>query len=243
VKIITLNTWGGRIREPLIEFLGKHQDVDIFCFQEILHQAPIALLGRENPPSLNFFSDIEKALPNHRGYFRPAIDNFYGIAMFVNKNIKVLGEGDIWIHEGDNSDPTSGHHSRNLQWAKVSDDQDTFTVSHIHGLWNGKGKTDTPERLMQSKRIKDFVDKISGPKILCGDFNLMPETESVKILEEGLDNLVKKFRVTSTRTSYYTKPEKFADYIFVSPNVKVADFQVLPDEVSDHCPLYCDFSI
>jgi endonuclease/exonuclease/phosphatase family metal-dependent hydrolase len=157
--------------------------------------------------------------------------------------MKVLEEGDILIHEGDNSDPTSGHHSRNLQWAKIGNDKDTFTVFNTHGLWNGKGKTDTPERLRQSKCIKDFVDKISGSKILCGDFNLMPETESVKILEEGLDNLVKKFGVTSTRTSYYTKPEKFADYIFVSQDVKVSDFMVLPDEVSDHSALFCNFSI
>jgi len=43
--------------------------------------------------------------------------------------------------------------------------------------------------------------------------------------------------VSSTRTSFYTKPEKHADYAFVTKGISVTDFKVLPDEVSDHAPL------
>ena len=35
MKIITLNLWGGKIYDKLIEFLKSKQDVDIFCFQEV----------------------------------------------------------------------------------------------------------------------------------------------------------------------------------------------------------------
>ena len=41
-----------------------------------------------------------------------------------------------------------------------------------------------------------------------------------------------------TKILLYTKPEKFADYIFVPSGVQVQDFKVLCDEVSDHSPLY-----
>jgi endonuclease/exonuclease/phosphatase family metal-dependent hydrolase len=41
-----------------------------------------------------------------------------------------------------------------------------------------------------------------------------------------------------TRTSHYTKPGKFADYMLVNECVNVIDFDVVRDpEVSDHCPL------
>ena len=72
-----------------------------------------------------------------------------------------------------------------------------------------------------------------------GDFNLLPETQSIKKLESiGLRNLIKEYGVTSTRTAHYTKLEKYADYMFVSRDIEVADFKVLPDAVSDHSPLY-----
>lgn len=57
-----------------------------------------------------------------------------------------------------------------------------------------------------------------------------------------MNNLVKEYKVTSTRTSYYPKQEKFADYIFTSPDVAVKSFAVLQDEVSDHSPLLVEFA-
>ena len=50
-------------------------------------------------------------------------------------------------------------------------------------------------------------------------------------------NLIKEFGVTSTRTSFYTKPVKFADYVFVSKDINLKNLKILPHEVSDHTPL------
>lgn len=50
-------------------------------------------------------------------------------------------------------------------------------------------------------------------------------------------NLIREYGITSTRTSFYQKPEKHADYVFVSEGISVKAFTVLPDEVSDHAPL------
>ena len=56
-------------------------------------------------------------------------------------------------------------------------------------------------------------------------------------------NLIADYHVTSTRSQLYKKDIKFADYILTSPGIKVKDFKVLPDEVSDHLALELDFSI
>lgn len=114
-------------------------------------------------------------------------------------------------------------------------------IMNVHGLWNGMGKTDTPERIAQSEKIKEFMDNVPDRKILCGDFNLKPDTRSLKIIADGMHDLIDKYNILSTRTSYYPKEEKFADYVFTSPDIKINKFSVLRDEVSDHAPLLVDF--
>ena len=78
---------------------------------------------------------------------------------------------------------------------------------------------------------------------MAGDFNLMPDTESISILENmSVRNLIKDYGITNTRTSYYTKSaDKFADYTFVTEGIEVSDFKVLLDEISDHAATYLDF--
>ena len=44
------------------------------------------------------------------------------------------------------------------------------------------------------------------------------------------------------RTGLYEKIY-FNGYVFVSPNITVNQFHVLPDEVSDHAALYLDFGL
>ncbi len=135
-----------------------------------------------------------------------------------------------------------GLHARNLQFVTVDGPAGRLTVMNFHGLWNGLGKGDSDERIAQSRRILDCLRGRTEPVVLCGDFNLLPDTESLRMLEAvGLRNLVVEFGVTSTRTSLYRRPERFADYVLVSHGIDVGDFRALPDEVSDHAPFLLEF--
>lgn len=241
MKLITLNIWGGHVRDALLEFITSHREVDIFCLQEVYHNAPDKISEDDRKVSLNIFSELHALLPKHDAFFRPVVRNKYGIGMFVKKEIKVLRESEISIHINPDYLGSGPAHSRNMQWLKCCINNRNYSILNVHGLWNGMGKTDTPERIAQSQRIKDFVDILDTPKILCGDFNLRPDTESIKIIEKGMNNLIQAYNITSTRTSYYPKAEKFADYIFTSPEITVNTFKLLQDEVSDHSPLLLDF--
>jgi len=242
MKLISLNLWHGRIFEPLIKFI-KDEDADIYCFQEVM-DSKIIKLGEYRG---NILDEIKKALPNHNAFFAPAQDNFfdgpqedfsYGLAMFVRKSVTVDEMGDHFIFGSRNSkDGGSETMPRNLQYAKIGE----YIIAHFHGLWNGAGKTDSDPRLEQSKKAKTFIDKMEGKKILCGDFNLLPDTESLAILSEGYDDLIKKHNITSTRSSLYKKPDKFADYTFVS-DIIVEKFEVPDVEISDHLPMILHFS-
>jgi endonuclease/exonuclease/phosphatase family metal-dependent hydrolase len=114
-------------------------------------------------------------------------------------------------------------------------------IANLHGFWIPESKEDTPERLEQSDKIIKFLDSYKHGKILCGDFNLNPNTKSMFKLEEEMVNLVKKHNVKSTRSGLHTRKDKFADYILVSKDIKVLDFKVLQDQVSDHLPLFLEF--
>ena len=243
MNLITLNIWGGHVKKPLLKFVRTHSQTDIFCFQEVYHGSKYKISEDDNEVSLNIFSDLQYLLPEHNAFFRPVIENSYGIGIFINKEFDLLEEGYIYIHENPNYKGRGPTHSRILQWVKYRNKGQIYNILNVHGLWNGMGKTDTTERIVQSQRIKDFMNTLYGPIILCGDFNLRSDTESIGIVEKGMNNLIKLYDVKSTRTSLYPKEEQFADYIFSSPEILVNTFEVLNDEVSDHSPLRLNFEI
>lgn len=254
MKIITLNTWGGRAgKEGLLSFFDKNKnDTDIFCLQEIWSAPYEHIQGqkvggtelRNSEVMTDGYQAICNTLNNFTPYFKPHHGDHYGLLILVKNNIEVKVEGEVFVHKHKGYVPEGdiGNHARNIQFVTFEFQGSPLTVINFHGLWNGKGKTDTEDRVQQSNNIKEFIKGIQGNVLLCGDFNLLPDTESISIIEKiGLRNLIKEKGITSTRTSHYTKPDKFADYIFISSNLNVVDFKVLPDEVSDHSALEITF--
>lgn len=242
MNLLSLNTWGARAGiNPLKGFIKKHDDVDIFCFQEIWQTLDRSQIEGNHPTLVtNLLEEIISCLPHHQMFFRPQYRGIYGLATFVRHGIKVLNEGDVYVfkHEGFENPVAVGNHARNIQYVTVQKNKGALTVINFHGLWNGQGKSDTPDRILQSQKIAEFIKTLNNPYVLAGDFNLDLDTKSLKILEDVCPkNLIKDYGITSTRSSLYSKPIKFADYILTSPNVDVLEFKVLPDEVSDHLAL------
>lgn len=258
MRIISLNVWGGRLLEPLVAFLrSRANDVDIFCFQEILsNTAP-------NTPEIvdvwntQVMEHIQSALPDHAGIFAgyqvadaqrlPGLvqtgSTEFGNAIFVRRNIQTLRHGAVIIH-GEQDGAKSIDHSlpRNLQHIHVFINDRPVTIMNMHGLWiPGFGKGDDPSRIAQSERVRAFMKEVSGDSILIGDMNLNPDTQSLALLKEGMRDLIVEYKITNTRSAMYSKEGKFADYCFVSSGVTVQAFSVLNDEVSDHLPLQLDF--
>ncbi len=242
MKIITLNTWGGRAgTENLLDFFTRHHDVDVFCLQEIYsggEHNKIEQMGNDGGKEYNLFSLIQQALPGYGGYFRPSLGEFYGIAMFVKNDLTVLEEGERFVckHKGFIPEGNLGYHARNIQYVKIQQAGKEVYVINFHGLWTGQGKGDTEDRIDQSKKILEFTNGLTEEYVLCGDFNLNPDTESIRLFEDaGLKNLITENNITSTRTSFYkNETEKIADYVFLSSGLEVQNFKVLPEEVSDH---------
>lgn len=193
---------------------------------------------------MDLFDKLQSIFENHEGFFNPLQDNEEGSATFIKKGIEIKETGERFVFRWKNSMKNNDARTlgRLIQYSKVTKKNKSYLIANFHGLWDGKGKVDTSDRLQQSKNIRNFLEKFNVPKILCGDFNLLPNTESLSILEKGYINLIKKYGITSTRSRFYERPDKFADYILVSPEIIVTNFEVLNAEVSDHLPLYLEFT-
>lgn len=263
MRLITLNIWGGKIHDPLLKFIKeKAIDTDIFCFQENYSSDRLEIL------SLGMFSNIHEQvfeiLPEFNIFYYPLNENedsrkkvdfplTHGQVTFVKKNLNVLKTGDVFVYRkrNENGPRYPGglpDFPKNFIYCEIEHNGKRLLVINVHGFWNPAPKTDTPERIKQSEMIISFVKKYNLPVILVGDFNLEMNTKSVNMFQEfGFRNLVKDTGVKTTRSNLYDikwrNTDPFADYIFVSDNVIVKDFKVLPDEISDHLPLYLEFEV
>lgn len=251
MKLISLNIWGGKIAEPLIAFIEKKAlDTDIFCFQEVLKGGA----GETSRGEMkDCYERIGSILANHIGYFwgygeggyysenLKGLDFDYGVACFAKKNQEqsLIGGATLYDLETKWSDYDGGF----AAGASLAINVAGRAIVNVHGLWQGSMKKDSEARFEQSRRILDLASKNDGKKIICGDFNLEPDTKSIGMIENlPTRNLIKEYGVKSTRSSHYKKELKFADYTLVSPEIDVIDFKVLPDEVSDHLAMYLEFN-
>ncbi|OGE83829.1 MAG: hypothetical protein A2846_04725 [Candidatus Doudnabacteria bacterium RIFCSPHIGHO2_01_FULL_49_9] len=262
MKLVSLNIWGGMRFEALMEFVkAQAADTDIFCFQEVFSTpSDKTSSGTKRVSRVNMFQELEKALPGFKSFFAPTQEGwtldgfvdfpvFWGLAAFVRKTHTVQDTGEFYVYGHYNGrtierdDPQ--YMGRNVQYLQLSNQGRQITVCNLHGYWVRAAKTDTPERIIQSEKIAEFVASREGDTIVCGDFNLQPETESMKILESKMRNLIKEFEIKTTRSELYADlkvfNDHFADYVLVSPGVKVLDFQVPYILASDHLPMILRF--
>lgn len=262
MRIMSLNAWGGTLGDALLPYLHAEQP-DILCLQEIPHSPGTRKTWLEYrdgdhilPQRTNLFTEIAQVMPDHLAIFAPAaqgvlwdddrsVPSMFGLATFVHQSLPVVGQVQGFVHKQFSAHGYGDHpRARNAHAIRLYDaDADRFVmIAQMHGLRDLRGKMDTPERLAQASRLAAMARSIAEPNdfvVVCGDFNVEPESETFTILAElGLSDLVTTGGFPGTRTASYTKPGRFADYLLVNRPEDVHAFTVVMDpEVSDHCPL------
>src|SRR3569832_2820489 len=194
MKLISLNTLGGRAgKEELLEFFAQKRDVDIFCLQEIW-AAPYENIenqtvgGRKIDVSKTLvygLQEISKVLSDHQAFFRPLHLDNYGLLILIKKEWRVVEEGEVWVHKFKDFVPEGdiGKHARNIQFVSFETENGIKTVINFHGLWNGEGKDDSNDRVVQSENIIAFLKTLKNEYVLAGDFNLNTAQQCMNLLE------------------------------------------------------------
>ncbi len=242
-------------------------DADILCLQEMTRTP--GLRGwtrfddadRSLPQRASLFDDVTEHLPAHLGAFAasdvgPVTTSDseshrqeFGIATFTSQHLSIQDRAVRFVH-GDFVEhdvwPNDGR-PRAAQAIRLCHDLSgrTIAVVHLHGLRDPMGKADTPARLAQARRLAEFVDEFRHADdftIVCGDFNVLPESWTFTALAElGLTDLVGE---VDTRTSRYAKPVRNANYMLVSNVDEVVSFSARAEpEVSDHRLLELELSL
>jgi hypothetical protein len=236
--------------EPLLHFVRDQRGfADIFAFQEVFDgSVPISERGgvdKYSGTDLPIVPDLFRRCVEELQEFRGLLSDPYSslgerLAMFVRRDFTIGESGQIELHSPllQTVGGTDFRAQSIAQSVQLSRDGIRLRVINTHGLWIGGGKGDTPERIEQSERLGDFLSVQRGPIVLCGDFNLLPATKSIRILEKNLRNLISEFHIPTTRSPLTPESKgKFADYVFVSPGLRVTGFRTLDVLVSDHLPL------
>ena len=260
MRILSLNTWGGKLYAPLMRYLAA-ANADIYCLQEVVRTPGFLgaeLIYRDGDISLpqrtSLFDDISALLPDHDARFFPAsrgplydaggreFTSQFGLATFVRRSLPVIGEAMGFVHGAFSAGGWGAHpRPRNAHCIRVFDAGQgaAITVAHMHGLRDPAGKFDSPIRDRQAERLADLVLSVwpgNERLVVCGDFNVLPDSSTFAHLAKlGLSDLVVGCGHTDTRTSHYKKPGRYADYMLINEAVDVVSFDVVVEpEVSDH---------
>ncbi len=272
--IMFLNTWGGNVPGYFDFMQEATQYVDVFCLSEVhnhagtqtLHQFP-APTNRVGAIELKQFRLLQDLLNNtHQGHFAESFrglhdedvnhDTPYGIAMFIRRTIGAYGVSSALLNK-EYGEPWDGKESasRIVQSAFLVLDGKKFLVAHTHGLWTPLGKSDNPQRFMQSKNILEHLasrlrEPFSAPArnhlILGGDFNYTSELKALQMLRESILFGSTGAQVLNehlpdgkdTRTPNYpsTKPHREADFVLTSSGLP-ATLCIDRSVPSDHAAL------
>ncbi len=124
-------------------------------------------------------------------------------------------------------------------------DNKKLRIINYHGIWT-RDKSGNDKTINANKVIFDVAQKSEGEVIICGDFNLFPDTESMKIFEGKYISLVDRYDIKTTRLStneLSTAKRNVVDYVWISEGIKIEDFSVPNLNISDHLPLIFDFNL
>jgi len=260
MKLVSLNSWGAIQGNLFFDYIrGLVPTTDIFCLQEIFWSGPGALRMSSSGAVMPLVQELQSMMPGFKTHFVSKKSGFdyngkvdwpvqHGQVIFTRENLEVIQDLSAEIFDTTGLESYHPIEGRILLQAMVIKSlQGSFNLLHVHGMSRPGSKLDTEERLAQSRKILEVNAALPVlPTILCGDFNLNPDTESIGMLDKQFRNLIKEYSIENTRNEIswkkYNNKQYFADYTFASKDIKVKSFEVPYNLVSDHLPMIVEFS-
>lgn len=242
----------------IIDFISSGE-YDIVTLQEVMRKIDDTVFDKYNSSNIikantnynyNFFGPLWIA--NHHEKNKVISKDFGGFAEQGNEILSkypIVKCENVFYYKNysDFTDTTNFRqedHSRAFENIVLNINGKQLQIINVHGIWN-KDKIGDERTVKQSEVILSYV-RNDIPCIVTGDFNLLPDTDSIKILNKKMTNLIEKYNIQSTRPTFddgLDKGDLVCDYIFVNDKVKINNFKVLDSDVSDHLPLVLDFDI
>lgn len=246
------------VKQKMIDLINEYQP-DIACFQE--------MVGGENKKAINNIGNFQQQLGFPDYYYTYDLkDNFdehhhFGIMIFSKFPI---------VNKVSRQFPPVEYNSR-FQYVDLKINNDTIRIFNVHlqslrfspsnrnYLDNPtmesdsdiaqsktvirKLKTGFLKRAIQAERIKVEMNASPYPKIVCGDFNDVPNSYAYETIGAGMMNAFVKKGTGIGRTFSSISPTLRIDNIFLDKHFAVEQVTRIPKILSDHFPVIADFII
>lgn len=219
VKIVSYNIHSGLNKDmfpslfDIIDFL-RIENADIICLQEVNESAKAGFQVSSLKEDLDMYS--------HFGANVVKLGANYGLATY--SKYKIISQNHIYL--------SSKTEQRGMLHTVVKlGFGRKLNIINLH-----LGLNDT-EREKQLKEVESFVKNLEDPYIVVGDFN----DGNMNINEDIFKDAATKVNKDNTLT-FSTALDRI-DYILVSPDIEVIDYDVLMKNMSDHYPIVSKFKI
>lgn len=135
---------------------------------------------------------------------------------------------------------------RSISNVILNNESKDLQIIGVHGIWTKDKLGKNDERIQ--KQTEFILSQVRNdiPCIVLGDFNLLPQSNSIKNLSKNLRNILQEYNIKTTRPPFDDGLEKesnfqICDYVFVNDKVIVKNLTCPENEISDHYPLIFEF--
>lgn len=245
------NNQQDNFKEETIE-LVKTVDPDIICFQEFYSRLKGTKQFTKKLKIEGDFEDyyFEPSLRNDYEGYGPAIfsknpiinygtifQNGYGINRIIFADIKREGDTiriyNVHLRSFALQDEDKEFVQKTSIRPQYSDEQSTKRVGR-------KLKRAFSNRSEQAKSLRKHIDDCPYPYIVMGDFNDTPMSYSVNLISQDMNNAFLEKGFGWGVTHFGLLPIFQIDYIFCRRDIKVENYGIINERLSDHYPIWAD---
>jgi len=240
-------------REETLELL-QTIDPDIICFQEFYSR----LKG-----SKQFTKAIKRKGDFEDYYFEPTSQNDYeGYGPAIFSKYPIINQGSIY---------KNGYGINRIIFVDVKRESDTLRVYNVHlrsfalqdedkeyvqkSTANIKANDEEStkrvgrklkrafsNRTEQAKSLRTHMDKCPYPYIVMGDFNDTPMSYSVNLIAKDMNNAFAEQGFGWGVTHFGLLPIFQIDYILCDKRLKIENYGIIKERLSDHYPIWADLT-
>lgn len=245
----SLNSW--QYRKDNAAEMVRMNDVDILGMQEVL---------------LNQMNDLKERLPQYTaigvGREDGADKGEFSPIFYKKDRFSAIESGTFWVSETPEVAGSKGwdaSYIRVATWAILKEKATGKEIFAINTHLDNDGLIARKEGgNLLLKKAEELGKGL--PIVLTGDFNDTPQSEAIKNITDAsktnhlLDSKTIALKASGTNWTFHNfgrlaeSERPLIDYIFVSKQIKVQDYVVLPDTlngtfVSDHKPVLSKITI
>lgn len=256
ISILQLNINADNYWDNLVMFLTSN-DFDIIQLQEVTGKGTTA--GNLNS-KIDCFAELKKIIDTK--YFgemaiaqryASSPSSYMANATFYKKDYKLIEKNVLPLFIQNVPFPADSESyenvGRNLLHLKLQIGDKSVSFLNTHLAW-AKTTIEQPHQTQQGKILFGYLQKIPHPFILTGDFNIdqkQPLIQKINSLARNLtteNNVVNTLNERTHRARILFPPGAAVDYIYVTEDLKVKNFEVLKDkDLSDHLGLTAEIEI